>query len=189
MDGDDYLVQHDVDGLQQDDSQQMGDDQEYDGESFLREQDRYLPLANVARIMKNAIPGSGKVARDAKECAQECVSEFIAFVTSEASERCVNEKRKTINGDDVIAALQALGFDNYVEPLTIFLSKFREANKMNQPDSANETENAFGASVDNANDGDDDNETDTECHLLTTAGEAGLEGTGLGESDNKLDIS
>ncbi|XP_014773500.1 nuclear transcription factor Y subunit beta [Octopus bimaculoides] len=49
----------------------------------LREQDRFLPIANVARIMKKSIPRTGKIAKDAKECVQECVSEFISFITSE----------------------------------------------------------------------------------------------------------
>ena len=30
----------------------------------------------------------GKIAKDARECVQECVSEFISFITSEASDRC-----------------------------------------------------------------------------------------------------
>ncbi|KAF3955604.1 hypothetical protein CMV_019187, partial [Castanea mollissima] len=33
---------------------------------------------------------------------QECVSEFISFITSEASDKCQREKRKTINGDDLL---------------------------------------------------------------------------------------
>jgi nuclear transcription Y subunit beta len=49
----------------------------------VREQDRYLPIANVARIMKRALPENAKIAKEAKECVQECVSEFISFVTSE----------------------------------------------------------------------------------------------------------
>ncbi|KFM62636.1 Nuclear transcription factor Y subunit beta, partial [Stegodyphus mimosarum] len=61
------------------DSMDAGDK---DGEP-LREQDRFLPIANVARIMKNAIPKTGKIAKDAKECVQECVSEFVSFITSE----------------------------------------------------------------------------------------------------------
>ena len=36
------------------------------------------------------------------------------------------EKRKTINGEDVLFAMNALGFDNYVEPLKIYLKKSRE---------------------------------------------------------------
>merc|ERR1711970_1041428 len=66
-----------------------------------REQDIFLPIANVARIMKNSIPPNGKIAKEAKECVQECVSEFISFITSEAAERCQQEKRKTINGEDI----------------------------------------------------------------------------------------
>lgn len=117
----------------------------------LREQDRFLPIANIAKIMKRAIPENGKVchrlclvysafwwkiillnrrklqiAKDARECIQECVSEFISFITSEASERCHHEKRKTINGEDILYAMCALGFDNYVEPLTLYLHKYRE---------------------------------------------------------------
>ena len=48
-----------------------------------REQDRFLPIANISRIMKKAVPANGKIAKDAKETLQECVSEFISFVTSE----------------------------------------------------------------------------------------------------------
>ncbi|XP_013414677.1 nuclear transcription factor Y subunit beta [Lingula anatina] len=98
-------------------------------EEPLREQDRFLPIANVARIMKKAVPKMGKIAKDAKECGQECVSEFVSFITSEASERCHQEKRKTINGEDILFAMSTLGFDNYVEPLKIYLQKFREASK------------------------------------------------------------
>ncbi|GAB1599614.1 nuclear transcription factor Y subunit beta-like [Argonauta hians] len=95
----------------------------------LREQDRFLPIANVARIMKKSIPKKGKIAKDAKECVQECVSEFISFITSEASERCQHEKRKTINGEDILFAMSTLGFDNYVDPLKLYLQKYRESAK------------------------------------------------------------
>ncbi|XP_033114719.1 nuclear transcription factor Y subunit beta-like isoform X2 [Anneissia japonica] len=97
--------------------------------SPLREQDRFLPIANVARIMKTSIPANGKISKEAKECVQECVSEFISFITSEASERCHQEKRKTINGEDILFAMSNLGFDNYVEPLKVYLQKYRESVK------------------------------------------------------------
>ncbi|CAH0555409.1 unnamed protein product [Brassicogethes aeneus] len=113
------------------------DDSNHDGGDKigapLREQDRFLPIANVAKIMKKAIPETGKVnnkiAKDARECVQECVSEFISFITSEASDRCHMEKRKTINGEDILFAMSSLGFDNYVEPLKVYLQKYREAAK------------------------------------------------------------
>jgi len=79
--------------------------------------------------MKKVVPPSGKVAKEARECVQECVSEFISFITSEASERCQAEKRKTINGEDILFAMSSLGFDNYIEPLKVYLQKYREAMK------------------------------------------------------------
>ncbi|KAI9720009.1 MAG: hypothetical protein M1812_003135 [Candelaria pacifica] len=92
----------------------------------VKEQDRWLPIANVARIMKTALPENAKIAKEAKECMQECVSEFISFITSEASEKCQQEKRKTVNGEDILFAMTSLGFENYAEALKIYLSKYRE---------------------------------------------------------------
>eukprot|EP00978_Attheya_sp_CCMP212_P033725 scaffold137518_cov47-Attheya_sp.AAC.4 len=100
----------------------------------IREQDRYLPIANIARIMKNTLPENAKIAKDSKETVQECVSEFISFITSEASEKCMQEKRKTINGDDLLWAMSTLGFDKYVEPLKLYLAKYREAVRGDKPD-------------------------------------------------------
>ncbi|KAL9678947.1 hypothetical protein QQ045_016799 [Rhodiola kirilowii] len=91
-----------------------------------REQDRFLPIANVSRIMKKALPANAKISKDAKETVQECVSEFISFVTGEASDKCQREKRKTINGDDLLWAMTTLGFEEYVEPLKVYLQRFRE---------------------------------------------------------------
>ncbi|KAK7320317.1 hypothetical protein VNO77_29684 [Canavalia gladiata] len=91
-----------------------------------REQDRFLPIANVSRIMKKALPANAKISKDAKETVQECVSEFISFITGEASDKCQREKRKTINGDDLLWAMTTLGFEDYVEPLKIYLQRFRE---------------------------------------------------------------
>ncbi|KAJ5130128.1 uncharacterized protein N7515_006167 [Penicillium bovifimosum] len=98
----------------------------HQGEFEVKEQDRWLPIANVARIMKLALPDNAKIAKEAKECLQECVSEFISFITSEASEKCQQEKRKTVNGEDILFAMTSLGFENYAEALKIYLSKYRE---------------------------------------------------------------
>ncbi|KAK2749667.1 hypothetical protein FQN57_005889 [Myotisia sp. PD_48] len=96
------------------------------GDFEVKEQDRWLPIANVARIMKTALPENAKIAKEAKECMQECVSEFISFITSEASEKCQGEKRKTVNGEDILYAMTSLGFENYAEALKIYLAKYRE---------------------------------------------------------------
>lgn len=78
--------------------------------------------------MKQNLPKEGKIAKEAKITVQECISEFISFIASEASDRCLAEKRKTLNGDDILYAMQTLGFDNYIEPLRIFLQKYKQLN-------------------------------------------------------------
>jgi histone H3/H4 len=129
------------------DQEQMDKDQDTQaqgqGEFEVKEQDRWLPIANVARIMKLALPENAKIAKEAKECMQECVSEFISFITSEASEKCQQEKRKTVNGEDILFAMTSLGFENYAEALKIYLSKYRETQSargdhQNRPTSSSE---------------------------------------------------
>lgn len=34
-----------------------------------------------------------------------------------------------MNGEDILWAMQNLGFDNYIEPLKVFLQKYRESSK------------------------------------------------------------
>ena len=104
--------------------------------------------------MKTALPENAKIAKEAKECMQECVSEFISFITSEgtyylacptvaangialtpetASEKCQQEKRKTVNGEDILFAMTSLGFENYGEALKIYLARYREVSSSHNP--------------------------------------------------------
>lgn len=97
-----------------------------DNECIVREQDRFMPIANVIRIMRKILPPHAKISDDAKETIQECVSEYISFITGEANERCQREQRKTITAEDVLWAMSKLGFDDYIEPLTVYLHRYRE---------------------------------------------------------------
>ena len=97
MEGQQYIIQ------------QQEDEEEGPREGELREQDRFLPIYNISKVvlwpclcflkalslhqykflpinnisqvMKKVVPHSGKVAKEARECVQECVSEFISFIT------------------------------------------------------------------------------------------------------------
>ena len=79
--------------------------------------------------MKQALPANAKIAKDAKDCIQECVTEFIGFITSEASERLAKDDRKTITGNDIIDSMRALRFHEYLAFLQVFLEKRRKAMK------------------------------------------------------------
>ncbi|CAI9767803.1 unnamed protein product [Fraxinus pennsylvanica] len=99
----------------------------HDHGPFIKDHDHLLPTGNIGRIMKKILPSNAKISKEAKETMQECASEFISFVTGEASDRCHKEKRKTVNGDDVCWALGSLGFDYYAESLNMLLCRYREA--------------------------------------------------------------
>ena len=105
-----------------------------DQDAVARDQDRNLPLANISRIMKKVLPTNVKVSKDAMMEIQKCVSEFISFITSEAGEKCFLEKRKTLNGDDILFALLNMGFDNYNDVLLKYLSRYRESTKDAKPE-------------------------------------------------------
>lgn len=101
------------------------------------EQEKLLPIANVGRIMKHILPLNAKISKEAKETMQQCASEFISFVTSEASEKCHKQNRKTVNGDDICWALSSLGFDHSSEGMLRYLARFREYERQR----ANSTQN------------------------------------------------
>ena len=50
-----------------------------------------------------------------------------------ASEKCQQEKRKTVNGEDILFAMTSLGFENYSEALKVYLSKYREVSSFEVP--------------------------------------------------------
>jgi hypothetical protein len=59
-----------------------------------------------------------------------CFPDWSLFCHAEfpvtASEKCHQEKRKTVNGEDILFAMTSLGFENYAEALKIYLAKYRE---------------------------------------------------------------
>ena len=96
------------------------------------DQERFLPIANINRIMKNALPSDTKISKEARECVQECVSEFIAFITCESCEITQLEKRKTINGEDVIKAMENLNFVQYLELIEFYNRRYKDILKKNE---------------------------------------------------------
>ncbi|XP_052195380.1 nuclear transcription factor Y subunit B-3-like [Diospyros lotus] len=115
--------------------------------SSKEQQDRLLPIANVSRIMKKSLPANAKISKEAKETVQECVSEFISFITGEASDKCQREKRKTINGDDLLWAMTTLGFENYLGPLKVYLNRYRETEGEKTAMSAKPDEHPFSTAA------------------------------------------
>ena len=90
--------------------------------------EEYLPISNISKIMKSVLDPKLKISKEAKALVEECVTEFICFITSEASEKCKREKRKTVNSEDLLTVMNHLGFDNYVVILNVYMHKYKKAN-------------------------------------------------------------
>ncbi|CAL5206595.1 unnamed protein product [Lathyrus oleraceus] len=84
----------------------------------------HIPMKNVTRIMQWAIPRDGRISKDAKESTQLCLTEFMNIITNEANERCKAQSRKIISGEDLIWAMDRLGFEDYVGPLLLYHQKY-----------------------------------------------------------------
>ena len=115
----------------------------------INEYDNYLPLANIGRIIKNNLPKDVKLSKSSKETFQECVSEFISFITSEANDKCNIEKRKIIKGEDIIYALNNLGFEKYCPILELYLDKYKQSQSNNCNDEENKNEDGNGNEKEN----------------------------------------
>jgi len=100
--------------------------QEADNDQLENDEEN-LPISNISKIMKKYLDSNMKISKEAKELVEECVTEFICFITSEASDKCKKEKRKTINGEDILTVMKHLGFDNYVVILQVYFYKYRES--------------------------------------------------------------
>ena len=98
-----------------------------DGTDQIENDEENLPISNISKIMKRYLDNNMKISKEAKELVEECVTEFICFITSEASDKCKKEKRKTINGEDILTVMKHLGFDNYVVILQVYFYKYRES--------------------------------------------------------------
>jgi nuclear transcription Y subunit beta len=102
-------------------------------ELAIREKGRLIPIASLVRVMRRVLPPQAKVSDDSKELMQECVSEFISFVTGEANEWCQGDHRTTVTGEDVIWAMVRLGFDDYVTALRAYVRRMLEGAVVTAP--------------------------------------------------------
>ncbi|BET01209.1 unnamed protein product [Nesidiocoris tenuis] len=71
-----------------------------------------LPRASINKMIKELIPNV-RVANESRELILNCCTEFIHLIASEANEICNQSKKKTINADHVLKALDSLGFGDY----------------------------------------------------------------------------
>jgi len=95
-----------------------------DNAATSQEDDLSLPRAAVNKMIKEMIPMI-RVSNDARELLLSCCTEFIHLIASEANDICNQQTKKTISPEHVIAALESLGFHDYVEDVESVYQQFK----------------------------------------------------------------
>ncbi|KAI8376407.1 histone-fold-containing protein [Radiomyces spectabilis] len=88
-----------------------------------------LPKATVQKLINEMMPQDVACAKDTRDLLIDCCVEFIHLIASEANEICEKETKKTIAGEHVVAALQALGFEDYVEEVDEVFKEHKKQQK------------------------------------------------------------
>ncbi|GAA6028420.1 hypothetical protein JCM8097_007022 [Rhodosporidiobolus ruineniae] len=88
-----------------------------------------LPKATVNKLIAELLPPGFSAAKEVKDLICECCKEFVLSVSSEANEICDKESKKTMNPDHILAALKALGFEDFVEGVQSVLDDHKELAK------------------------------------------------------------
>uniref|UniRef100_A0A6P7FSF6 DNA polymerase epsilon subunit 3 n=1 Tax=Diabrotica virgifera virgifera TaxID=50390 RepID=A0A6P7FSF6_DIAVI len=114
-----------------------------------RLEDLNLPNNTVQKIIKEVLPDSVYIGKDARSALSRAASVFVLYVTSQASNEAQNNNRTMLIANDVLKALEELDFENFIEPLEEVLkehvnSKSKKQIKNRQPsnEETNEMEEA-----------------------------------------------
>ncbi|KAL3285367.1 hypothetical protein HHI36_019475 [Cryptolaemus montrouzieri] len=92
-------------------------------------EDLNLPNASVQKIIKDALPESVNIGKDARSALSRAASVFVLYVTSQASKEAQKSHRKTLMGQDVLNALEELEFEEFLEPLQELHKSFQDSKK------------------------------------------------------------
>lgn len=82
-----------------------------------RLEDFNLPNSAVQKIIKESLPDVQIIAKDAKTALARAASVFVLYLTSAASQVSQKSNRKTLVGQDILEALEALDFEDLAGPL------------------------------------------------------------------------
>merc|ERR1712112_701828 len=89
----------------------------------------------VSKIIKDCLPSSCKVSKEANVAIAKAASVFVLYATSSANTVAQKSNRKTITGGDVISAMSDMEFEKFVRPLENSLAIWKKS-QQDKKDSA-----------------------------------------------------
>merc|ERR1712226_291830 len=100
-----------------------------------RPEDLNLPTSVVTKIIKDCLPSTCKVSKEANAAIAKAASVFVLYATSSANTVAQKSNRKTITGADVVSAMGDMEFDKFVRPLENSLAIWKKS-QQSKKDSA-----------------------------------------------------
>lgn len=79
-----------------------------------------MPEKVVTRLLRDALPDNVVISKDAKNAACRSASIFILHLSIAAAEKAQTNKRRTLENQDIIKAVQDLGLGEYCPQLVRF---------------------------------------------------------------------
>merc|ERR1712029_816995 len=155
-----------------------------------RPEDLNLPSSVVSRIIKEALPPSVKVSKEAQAAVAKAASVFVLYATSCANNVALKSHRKTIHGNDVIKAMDDMEFEKFIKPLENSLDCWKESQQKKKRDAKKEEEEQKNGDEDNEDEDDDVIEVDPNADQpSTTAKEVNGEDEHDNEDDDDDDVN
>merc|ERR1712004_541804 len=121
-----------------------------------RPEDLNLPSSVVSRIIKEALPPSVKVSKEAQAAVAKAASVFVLYATSCANNVALKSHRKTIHGNDVIKAMDDMEFEKFIKPLENSLDSWKDSQQKKKDDAKQKRD--AKKPTDAANEGEEDDD-------------------------------
>merc|ERR1712113_492926 len=121
-----------------------------------RPEDLNLPSSVVSRIIKEALPPSVKVSKEAQAAVAKAASVFVLYATSCANNVALKHHRKTIHGGDVVKAMEDMEFDKFIKPLENSLESWKDSQQKKKDDAKQKRD--AKKPTDAANEGEEDDD-------------------------------
>uniref|UniRef100_A0AAX7TY53 DNA polymerase epsilon subunit 3 n=1 Tax=Astatotilapia calliptera TaxID=8154 RepID=A0AAX7TY53_ASTCA len=75
------------------------------------------------------LPDGVNVSKEARRAISQAASVFVLYATSCANNFAMKAKRKTLNAGDVLAAMEEMEFERFLEPLREALEVYKQGQK------------------------------------------------------------
>ncbi|CAG0900852.1 unnamed protein product [Darwinula stevensoni] len=99
-------------------------------------EDLNLPASVVNKIIKESLPDGVIVSKDAKIAVGRAASVFVLYAATSANQVVTSQKRKTMTGQDVLKAMDTMGFPEFINPLKEYFEVFKKGKERKKEDAA-----------------------------------------------------